>query len=77
MDVAAALDPPLELEELLVWWMIEDLLIVLAAKPLSLLLKILFCIPAKFLSFSLLLKKGPFESNLSQDLNIRLFVPVP
>ena len=66
-----------EVEELLAWWMIEDLLIVLTTKPLSLALKILFCIPVKFLSLSLLLKKELFESNLSQGLNIRLFVPVP
>lgn len=50
--------------------MIEDLIIVLTAKPLSLSLKILFFIPVKFLLLSFPLKKESFKSNLSQDLNI-------
>ena len=66
-----------ELEELPLWWMIEDLLIVLTAELLSLSLKILFYILVKSFSLSLLSEKESFASNLSQDLNIRLFLLVP
>ena len=57
-----------ELDEMFVWWMIEDLLIVLTAKLLSLSLEILFYIPVTFFfSLSLPLKKDSFTWNLSKE----------
>ena len=41
-----------ELDEMFVWWMIEDLLIVLTSKLLSLSLEILFYIPVTFFFFT-------------------------